>query len=117
MKQENRKPEKILEVIFYRTENGREPVKDWLQKQPKVVRKTIGEDIKTVQFGWPLGMPLVKPMGDKIYEVRSTIPNGIARVLFVVHNFAMVLLHSFIKKTEKTPEKELEIAQKRARNL
>jgi phage-related protein len=117
MRRQNEKPEKILEVLFYQSENGKEPVREWLNEFPKVIKKTIGEDIKTVQHGWPLGMPLVRPMGDKIYEIRSTIPNGIARILFVVHDLAMILLHGFIKKTEKTPEKELEIASTRAKNF
>jgi phage-related protein len=109
--------QKKLTVNFYKSANGREPVRDWLKAFPKDIKRTIGEDIKTVQVGWPLGMPLVRPMGDQLYEVRSTIPNGIARVLFVVHGVAMILLHGFVKKTEKTPAKELEIARKRAKNL
>jgi phage-related protein len=110
-------PKVILKVRFYKTASGREPVREWLKSLPKKVKKTIGDDIKTVQQGWPLGMPLVKHMGGHLLEIRSTLPDGIARVLFVVNDLAMILLHGFIKKTEKTPAKELDTARKRAKNL
>lgn len=117
MKNKNEAPKKILGVRFYKTSSGREPVKEWIKSLPKKAKKAIGDDIKTVQLGWPLGMPLVKNMGDHLFEVRSTIPDGIARVLFVVEGFFMVLLHGFIKKTDKTPVKELNTARKRFKNL
>lgn len=63
-------------------ESGNEPVWKWLKSLPKEVRQTIGDDIKTVQYGWPLGMPLVRSLGKGLLEVRSTIPDGIARILF-----------------------------------
>lgn len=102
-----------LKVRFFTTENGTEPVKDWLKELTKIERKTIGDDIKTIQFGWPLGMPLVKNLGNGLWEVRSTIPNGIARVLFVPKNGEMILLHGIIKKTNKLPPKDRELALKR----
>lgn len=117
MDNDRKVPKIILKVRFYRADSGREYVREWLKSLPNKAKKTIGEDIKTVQLGWPLGMPLVKHMGDRIFEVRSTIPDGIARVLFVVKDLEMILLHGLIKKTDKTPEKELEIARKRAKNL
>ncbi len=117
MKNKDEAPEKILEVRFYKSLNGREPVREWINSLPKDAKKAIGGDIKTVQLGWPLGMPLVRHMGDHIFEVRSNIPNGIARVLFAINNFAMILLHGFIKKTNQTPKKELDVARKRLKNL
>ena len=77
-------------------------------------RKTIGADIKTVEFGWPIGMPTCKPMGKGLYEVRSSLTGGrIARVLFCICDSQMVLLHGFIKKTQKTPKQELDLALER----
>ena len=76
-------------------------------------KKAIGEDIKTVQFGWPLGMPLVKKLQPYLWEVRSKVPDGIARVLFTIDGKMMILLHGFIKKTRKIPQKEINTAKSR----
>lgn len=94
-------PRKIVSVDFYKQENGREPVREWLKSLLKAERRTIGEDIKMVQEGWTLGMPLVGNLGKGLWEVRSTLPNRIARVLFVMHAGQLVLLHGFIKKPPK----------------
>src|SRR5438093_2534215 len=110
-------PEMILEVYFYKTETGSEPVRDWLKSLPATSRKAIGEDIKTVQFGWPLGMPLVRKLHKDLWEVRSKTSQGIARILFSVVGDAMVLLHGFAKKSQKTPAHELETAKTRLRRL
>ena len=80
-------------------------------------RKTIGEDIKTVQFGWPLGMPLVDHLEGDIWEVRIRLDNRIARVLFVIDKHTMILLHGFIKKRQKTPKPEIELAKQRLKAL
>src|ERR1700722_14730275 len=90
-----------LSVEFYRETNGNEPVRKWLQSLDKPIKVIVGEDISKVQFRWPLGMPLVRGLGDGIHEVRSHIPNGIIRVLFTVISKKMILLHGIIKKTEK----------------
>lgn len=111
---------KRIEVTFYRSSSGREPVRDWILQLDSMDRKIVGEDIKTVEFGWPIGMPTCKPMtGHKgLYEVRSDISNGrIARVLFVIEGSDMVLLHAFIKKTQKTPQADIDIAVQRRRRL
>jgi len=71
-----------FDVRFFKTNSGAEPVRDWLQELPAIDRKTIGEDIKTVQFGWPLGIPLVRKMDKDLWEVRIHLENRIARVLF-----------------------------------
>jgi len=87
-------------------------VRDWLRGLSSNDRKRIGSDIKTVEFGWPIGMPVCRPLGRAIYEVRTTLSqNRIARVLFYIDkNERMVLLHGFMKKTRKTPDEDLELA-------
>ena len=80
-------------------------------------RKTIGEDVKTVQFGWPLGMPVVRKLDKGLWEVRSRLHNRIARVLFTVDENVMVLVHGFVKKSQKTPQKDLELAKSRVAQL
>ena len=104
----------ILIVVFFLTDSGREPVRDWLKSLDKEDRKAIGEDIKLIQFRWPLGMPLVRKMETDLWEVRSHLNQGrIARILFTVRGSEMALLHSFIKKSQKTPAKDLQLARKR----
>jgi phage-related protein len=105
---------KRIPAIFFRTEAGREPVRDWIRGLSADDRKCIGEDIKTVEFGWPVGMPVCKPLGGGIYEVRTNlIQNRTARVLFYISKKGrMVLLHAFIKKTRGTPDADLEMARK-----
>jgi phage-related protein len=102
-----------LHVFFFRTEAGREPVRAWLKHLPKEERTIIGEDIMTVQFRWPLGMPLVDHLGSGLWEVRTGLPTRIARILFFVHEDELVLLHGFIKKTRKTPPEDRALALKR----
>jgi phage-related protein len=107
----------ILSVRFFATGAGSEPVKEWLKGLSAQDRKTIGEDIKTVQFGWPLGMPLVDHLEGDIWEVRIKLDNRIARVLFVIDNHTMILLHGFIKKSQKTPKPEIDLAKQRVKAL
>jgi len=104
-----------LNVVFFRTGSGTEPVRRWLRSLPEAHKKAIGEDVKTVQFGWPLGMPLVEKLGPYLWEVRTKVPDGIARLLFTVDGHTMILLHGFIKKTRKIPQKELSTARSRLR--
>ena len=106
---------KRIPAIFFRTEAGGEPVRDWLKGLPSSQdRKCIGEDIKTVEFGWPIGMPVCRPLGDGIYEVRTSLAqNRIARVLFYIDKKGRtVLLHGFIKKTRKSPSEDLDLARR-----
>lgn len=71
-----------------------------------------------VQYRWPVGMPLCRSLGDGLWEVRTALPsNRIARVLFSVHQDRIVVLHGFIKKTQKTPDEELALARKRKREF
>ena len=106
--------EPILHVVFFCTESGREPVREWLRDLDKDDRKTIGENIKLVQFRWPLGMPLVRKVETDLWEVRSRLKGGrIARVCFTVRAGEMALLDGFIKKTQKTPARHLNLARNR----
>ena len=108
----------ILSARFYRSAAGNEPVRDWLiERVSHGARKAIGADIKTVQFGWPLGMPVVRKMEPGLWEMRSTIPEGIARVLFTVVGAEMVLLHGFVKKSQATPKADLALAVMRMKEV
>ena len=80
----------ILEVVFFRTKAGNEPVREWLRALVREDRRTIGEDIKTAQFGWPIGMPLIRKLATDLWEVRSRVGTGIARVIFTVDGQTMV---------------------------
>ena len=109
---------KRLPAAFYCLSSGREPVREWLKALGDNDRKIIGEDIKDVEFSWPIGMPLCRPLGNGLWEVRSEITQGrTARVLFCIHDGRMVLLHAFIKKTQKTPAADLELATKRKKEI
>ena len=111
-------PKKIpLTVRFFRTSTGREPVREWLRNLDRETKKAIGEDIKTVQFGWPLGMPVVRKLDRDLWEIRSSLPRSVARVVFTLHGNTIVLLHGFIKKSQKTPRKDLAVAFDRLRTL
>ena len=113
-------PAKILQASFYATDTGKRPVREWLMELSPEDRKTIGADIATLEFCWPVGMPKCSSIkGIKgLYEIRSSISSGrIARVFFVLIGGQMVLLHGFIKKTQKTPDKELKMAASRMREV
>lgn len=107
----------IMIVSFFRTDAGNEPVREFLRDLTAEDRKHIGEDIKTAQFGWPIGMPLIRKLDNGLWEVRSHINGGIARVLFTVLGERMVLLHAFIKKSQKTPAADLNTAKARLKQL
>ncbi|MBI4908288.1 MAG: type II toxin-antitoxin system RelE/ParE family toxin [Acidobacteria bacterium] len=105
---------KRLPARFFRLDSGREPVRVWLKSLAPEDRRTIGDDIRDVEFSWPIGMPVVGNLGGGLWEVRSKLKSGkIARVIFTVEHGAMVLLHGFIKKTQKTPKRDLELARQR----
>lgn len=103
----------VLEVRFFATETGNEPVREWLSQLPKAARREIGTDIKTAQFGWPLGMPTVRKLEPGLWEIRTDLGDTIARVIFSITGATMVLLHGFIKKTQKLPSHDLKIAKQR----
>ena len=106
-----------IPVVFFRLDSGREPVRDWLKGLSRDHRKSIGEDIKTLQYGWPVGMPLARKMDNELWELRSNISSGIARTFFTVHGRQIVLLHGFVKKAKKTPVNELTTAKRRLTKL
>jgi len=107
----------ILDVRFFATGSGNEPVREWLRALPATERRTIGEDIKTVQFGWPLGMSLVRKLAKDLWEIRIHLADRIARVLFTVIGHTMILLHAFIKKSQATPADDLDVAKRRLQQL
>ena len=110
--------EKAILAVFYQSPGGSEPVREWLKARPPQDRKTLGLDIATVEYGWPLGLPLCRSLGNGLWEVRSGIGDGkIARVIFCTMNDQMVLLHGFVKKTRKIPDKDLRLALKRKKEI
>ncbi|MEK7405944.1 MAG: type II toxin-antitoxin system RelE/ParE family toxin [Acidobacteriota bacterium] len=106
-----------LRVRFYREGSGREPVREWLKSLPQAERRSIGADIMTVQFRWPVGLPWVRALGHGLWEVRSRLENRIARVIFVVVGGEMILVHGFIKKTQRIPPADLNLAKRRVAKL
>lgn len=110
---------KRIVVRFFRTAAGREPVRNWLAGLDPADRRTVGTDIKDVEFGWPLGMPLCRQIAGRkdLWEVRSRLAGGrIARVIFTIRDGEMILLHGFEKKTHKTPKAEIDTAVKRRKD-
>lgn len=109
---------KRVPARFYKSESGAEPVREWLQGLSREDRKEIGTDIATVEYGWPVGMPVCAPLGAGLHEVRTNLDdNRIARVLFCFSGGSMVLLHGFIKKTRKTPRLDLDLARRRQKEV
>jgi phage-related protein len=107
-----------IPVVFYRSSLGKEPVREWLRGLPANDRRKIGVDLATVQIGWPVAMPLRRSLGAGLWKVRSSLPSRrIARVLFCVHEDQIFIVHGFIKKTQKTPQDEMELAQKRMKEV
>lgn len=106
-----------LAARFFRTEGGTEPVREWLRDLNADDRKRVGDEIRKVQFGWPIGMPLVRKLGPDLWEVRVRLDRRIARVLFAVFEGEAVLLHAFVKKSEKTPATEMNTALRRLNAL
>ena len=111
---------KRLPARFFESDTGRVPVRDWLLGLSAADRKIIGDDIRTAEFGWPVGMPLCRAIAGRkgLWEIRSSLSGGrIARVFFCAQGGSMVLLHGFLKKSQRTPERELDLAEKRMRGL
>jgi phage-related protein len=105
-------------LIFYRVAAGGEPVKEWLKSLEQEERQAIGHNLLKAQWRWPVGMPLCRPMGDGLWEVRTNLPTKrTARVLLCLHHDHLVALHGFIKKTRTTPPDDLATARKRQREL
>ena len=103
----------VHKVVFYRLASGREPVREWLKHINPVSRKKIGEDLYTLQLGWPVGMPLARKIEAGLWEQRSKILNGIARIIFTEKTGHLILLHGFIKKSQKITASDLALARQR----
>lgn len=111
-------PPRKIPLVFYRTGGGAEVVRDWLRGLDERDRNAIGLDLMRVQFRFPVGMPLCRPMGDGLWEVRTSLPgNRIARVLFCGVEGCIVVLHGCIKKSRKTPNDELALARRRKKEF
>lgn len=107
-----------IPVVFWRSAGGAEPVREWLQELPQDDRRVIGYDLRLLQIGWPIDMPLCRSLGGGLWELRSALPSQkIGRVVFCFHSQELVLLHGFIKKTQKTPSADIDLASKRKRSL
>ena len=102
-----------LQAVFFENENGNQPVRDFILGLTREDRKEIGSDIFTVQKGFPLGLPLVEKLDINLWEIRSHISEGICRIFFTIHQETMILLHGFVKKSQKIPLKEMKTAKGR----
>jgi phage-related protein len=111
-------PPSAIPVVFYRTAQGGEPVREWLRTLPIEDRRTIGRDLAVVQYGWPVGMPLCRSLGRGLWEVRSNLPSRrVARVLFFVHEGRIGVVHAIVKKTQRTPPADLALARRRMQEM
>ena len=111
-------PLKPIPAAFWRSASGREPVREWLRDLNPRDRQAIGDDLRKVQFGWPIGMPLVRKLADHLWELRTSLPaKREARLLFTAGETHIVVLHGFMKKSQKTPTHELDVAQRRLREI
>ncbi|MDR3674523.1 MAG: type II toxin-antitoxin system RelE/ParE family toxin [Acidobacteriota bacterium] len=111
------RPQKIP-LIFFRTAAGSEPVREWLKELPEAERQAIGKDLLRAQWRWPVGMPLCRPLGNGLWEVRTDLETKrTARVLLCLYREHLVALHGFIKKTRTTPHEDLALARKRQKEL
>ena len=111
-------PPRKIEMVFYRSARGAEPVREWLVGLEAEKRREIGQDLQRVQYRWPVGMPLVRPMGKGLFEVRTSLHDGtIARLLFCFHDGLIYALHGFIKKAQKTPSGDLQLARERMKEV
>lgn len=113
-------PERLepIPLAFWKSAAGREPVRAWLIELPQDDKRTIGRDMAKVQFGWPVGLPLCRPLSGGLWEVRSSLPSKReARVFFGFHDGVLIALHSIIKKTQRTPAEDLALAKDRLKEV
>lgn len=107
-----------IPLVFYRSGSGREPVREWLKVMDRDDRLAVGADLQRVQYRWPVGMPLCRPLGAGLWEVRTSLPSKtISRVLVCFHEETLYALHGFVKKTQKTPPDDLDLARKRMKEV
>jgi phage-related protein len=111
-------PDKRIEVAFFRSSSGAEPVKAWIKSLNETDRKIIGKDLLKIELGFPIGMPVCRSLGNGLWECRSSLTEGkIARVIFCVSEGKLIALHGFIKKTQKTPKQEIDLALRRKKEM
>jgi phage-related protein len=109
---------KPIALVFWRSAAGREPVREWLNELPREDKRTIGRDIAKVQYGWPVGLPLCRPLSAGLWEVRASLPSKReARIFFGFHDGMLIAVHAMIKKTQKTRTEDLALARQRFREL
>ena len=114
---ESKEPQKIP-LVFFRAASGAEPVRDWLRSLDQAARHAIGRDLLRAQWRWPVGMPLCRPLGKGLWEIRTDLPrNRTARVLVCFYKKHLVALQGFIKKTRATPADDLQLARQRQKEL
>ena len=106
---------KRVRAVFFRAREGAEPVREWLRSMPKEDRRRVGSDIKTVEYGWPIGMPTCRSLGEGLWEVRTKLRDREARVIFFFKGADMILAHGFVKKERRTPLADLRLARNRKR--
>jgi phage-related protein len=107
-----------MPLVFWRSATGREPVREWLNELSREDKRTIGRDIAKVQYGWPLGLPLCRPLSGGLWEIRASLPSKReARVFFGFHDGMLIALYATIKKTQKTPAEDLALARQRFKEL
>ena len=107
-----------IPLVFWRSATNREPVREWLNELSRGDKQIIGRDMANVQYGWPVGLPLCRPLSGGLWEVRATLPsNRQARIFFGFHDGMLVALHAIMKKTQKTPADELALARQRLKEL
>ena len=107
-----------VQLVFYRSDRGNEPVREWLRAMIEDHRLAVGRDLQRAQYRWPVGMPLCRPMGRGLWEIRTSLSNRtIARVFVCHHEGRLYALHGFIKKTQTTPADELNTALRRQRKV
>lgn len=105
--------EEPLGAAFFQSESGNQPCRDFIIALSQDDKKEIGAKIFEVQKGFPLGLPLVRKMEADLWEIRVNITDGICRIFFTIAENIMVLLHGFVKKSQKTPQNELDTARNR----
>lgn len=111
-------PPRKVPLVFFHTEVGSEPVREWLKELTAAERHAIGQDLLRAQWRWPVGMPLCRPLGSRLWEVRTDLPTRrTARVLICFCRGHLVAVHGFIKKTRALPDEDLRLAHKRQKEL
>jgi phage-related protein len=111
-------PFQPLPLRMWRSAAGKEPTRDWFRSLPESDRKKLGGDLRRLQYGWPVGMPLVKSLGGGLWELRTSLPSKReARVLFAADGDSIAVLHGFIKKSMQMPKSDLDVARKRLKEL